>query len=66
MEASGAPKRPWWKRYELKFNIAGAVAALMIFIAGLLLNSAVLAGPGLLLLVFFCVHSVYAHVRRNL
>lgn len=66
MEASEGPKRPWWRRYELKFNLAGAVVALVIFMAGLLTNTALLAGPGLLLLIFFCVYSAYAYARRDL
>lgn len=65
-EASEAPKRPWWRRYELKFNLAMTAVSLVIFAAGIVTNTAVLAGPGLLLLIFFCVYSVYAYVRRDL
>ena len=66
MEAGVERKKPWWRRYEFKFNIAMAVVSLILFIAGILTNTAVLAGPGLILLIFFCTYAVYAHARRNL
>lgn len=66
METADGPGRSRWRRYELRTNLAGAAASLVLLIAGIGTGKGLLAGPGLLLLVFFCVYSVYARVRRDL
>jgi hypothetical protein len=34
--------------------------------AGLVLNNGLIAGPGMLLLIFFVTYTIYAYYRRDL
>lgn len=59
------PRPKWWKRYELPVNLALAVFFLAVLVTGILLDNGVVAGTGLILLIFFSVYSMYGYVRRN-
>jgi hypothetical protein len=52
-------------RNELRINLILALASLFILTIGLALNSGIIVGPSLLLLIFFSTYVVFAYVRRD-
>jgi hypothetical protein len=55
----------WLRAHELKINLILAVGALVFFVSGILLGQGLIAGPALILLIFFSIYSIYAYQRRD-
>lgn len=57
--------KEWLKVNELKINIVLLVLSVLILVVGILLNSGVAAGIGLLAVIFFAIYSIYGYVHVN-
>ncbi len=55
----------WWKANELRINIVLMLASLFMLSVGVALNIGLIAGPSLLLLIFFATYTAYAYFRRD-
>lgn len=53
------------RRYELRINLVLALVSLFLLTLGLALNSGIIVGPSLLLLIFFSTYVAFAYVRRE-
>jgi hypothetical protein len=66
MTGDTPPRSTWWRAHELRINIVLMLASLFMLSVGLVLNIGLIAGPSLLLLIFFATYTVYAYYRRFL
>lgn len=61
------PRSLLWalRKNELRINLVLALASLFMLTMGLALNSGIVVGTSLLLLIFFSTYTVFAYVRRE-
>jgi uncharacterized membrane protein len=64
MEA-GKRQWTWWRAHELRINLIASLLLVLLLLLGIALNSGIIVGPSLLLLIFFGTYSVYAYERRE-
>ena len=57
-------KKRWWERYELEIQVVVLAISVLLFVLGVLLPNAILAGAGFLGGVFSLTYIAYAYVRR--
>jgi hypothetical protein len=53
----------WTRKHELQINLIGAGLCLLATMIGIILGLGTLTGLSFLLLIFFCIYSVYAYFR---
>lgn len=57
--------KEWLRVNEFKINIALLAISAAIFVVAMLFNNGLLAGAGLLAVIFFVTYSIFAYVRVN-
>jgi hypothetical protein len=58
------PAIDWVRKHELQINLTGAGLCLLAIVIGIVLGLGTLTGLSFLLLIFFCIYSVYAYFRQ--
>ena len=57
-------EKRWWERRELEIQVVVLTISVFLFILGVLLPSAIMAGAGFLGAIFALTYIAYAYVRR--
>lgn len=58
------PAIDWVRKHELQINLTGAGLCLLAIVIGIVLGLGTLTGLSFLLLIFFCIYSVYAYFQQ--
>lgn len=62
---AGKRQWTWWKAHELRVNLIASLLLVFVLLLGIALNSGIIVGPSLILLIFFGIYSAYAYERRE-